>query len=333
VRHVVIGLGGIGGTLACVLHASGTEVIGVARPGPHLDAVRAGGLLLRRPGQDLRVTLPVAASVDEVDLRDDDVVVLAVKSQDTVPLLRQLARSAPPTVSIVCAQNGVANEPEALRWFENVYGVLVQCPTLHLEPGVVAAYSTPTVGILDVGRYPCGGSETAVAIARDWRAAGYSSRSVGDIVRWKYAKLITNLGNAVEAVCGPDARGGPLTDLLQDEARVVLDHHGIGHASDAEDKARRADHLTLRSIDGPRPGGSLWQSVTRGRPTEVDYLCGEIVRLARLADLPAPANALLQRLTHRVASGELGIGGVPEADVLADLGRAGDGTGKIVRGI
>ncbi|WP_158307292.1 2-dehydropantoate 2-reductase N-terminal domain-containing protein [Kribbella flavida] len=60
-------------------------------------------------------------------------IVIAVKSQDTSSVLRQLARAAPPNVHVVCAQNGVGNEPEALRWFANVYGALVQCPTLHLD--------------------------------------------------------------------------------------------------------------------------------------------------------------------------------------------------------
>jgi len=319
VRYVIVGMGGIGGTLACLLHSSGSDVVGVARAGRHLDAMQQDGLLLRRPDGDHRVPLSVASSVDEIDLQDDQVIVIAVKSQDTSSLLEQLAHAAPPTVHVVCVQNGVANEPEALRWFENVYGVLVQCPTLHLEPGMVAAYSTPTVGILDVGRYPSGNSEVSELIARDWEAAGYSSRAVSDIARWKYAKLITNLGNAVEAVSGPKARGGPLTELLQDEARAVLDHHSIGYASADEEQARLADLLSLQGIDGPRPGGSLWQSVMRGRPTEVDYLCGEVVRLARLAGLGAPANALMQRLTHSVTVGQLPVGGMTEGSVLAEL--------------
>jgi 2-dehydropantoate 2-reductase len=319
-RYVIIGLGGIGGTLAGLLHTSGIDVVGVARAGTHLDTVRRNGLILRRPDGDQQVALRVGASVDEVDLQDDDVIIIAVKSQDTSSVLLHLARAAPPTVHVVCAQNGVGNEPEALRWFANVYGVLVQCPTLHLEPGVVAAYSAPTVGILDVGRYPAGDSDVSEAIARDWRAAGYSSRSIADIARWKYAKLITNLGNAVEAVCGPAARGGPLTELLQDEARAVLDHHRIEYASASEDKARRADLLKLHDIDGPRPGGSLWQSATRGQPTEVDHLCGEVVRLARIAGLTAPANELMQRLTHEVTSGELRVAGMSEEGVLAELG-------------
>lgn len=318
-RYVIIGLGGIGGTLAGLLDLSGSDVIGVARPGPHLDALRQHGLLLRRPDGDHHVPLRVAGSVDEIDLDDHDVIVLAVKSQDTGNVLRQVAHTAPPTVHIVCAQNGVSNEPEALRWFANVYGVLVQCPTLHLEPGIVAAYSAPTVGVLDIGRYPSGNSDVSESIARDWQAAGYSSRSVADIAPWKYAKLLTNLGNAVEAVCGPGVRGGPLTELLQDEGRMVLDHHQIGYVSAVEDRARLSGLLLMHDINGPRPGGSLWQSVQRGQHTEVDHLSGEIVRLARLAGLAAPANELMQRLVHDVTAGALPAASVSEQHILAEL--------------
>ena len=157
-------------------------------------------------------------------------------------------------------------------------------------------------------------------LARDHVDAGYSSISVPDIARWKYAKLITNLGNAVEAVCGPSVRGGALTERLQDEARTILDRLGIDYASTAEDEARRGSLINRGSIDGPRPGGSLWQSVTRRQPdTEVDYLCGEVIRLARLAGTSAPANLLLQQLTHDVSAGRSRIAGLTEQEVLAVL--------------
>ena len=52
----------------------------------------------------------------------DDVVVIAVKSQDTGAVLQRL-RDAAPDVPVFCAQNGIANERSAIRVFERVYGV------------------------------------------------------------------------------------------------------------------------------------------------------------------------------------------------------------------
>lgn len=317
--YVIVGLGAIGGTLAARLHLTGHDVVGVAR-GPHGEAVRRDGLLLRTPQRDQRVRLEVVELVSDLNVGEDDVITVATKSQDSAGVLAQLGDVAPSQTAVVCAQNGVSNKPEALRWFERVYGMVVMCPSVHLQPEVVAAYSFPVVGILDVGHYPDSEDKTSRGIAVDLRAAGYSSQSVPDIARWKYAKLLTNLGNAVEAVCGPDARGGPLTCRLQDEGRAVLDLHGIRYATLAEDQARRGDLLQLSS-DGRRPGGSIWQSVTRRSPaTEVDYLCGEIVRLARMAGTSAPTNALLQTLTHDITAGRTSIASETEEDVLERAG-------------
>ena len=48
-RAIVYGIGAIGGTVAAALALAGQEVVGIAR-GAQLEAVRAGGLLLRTPG-------------------------------------------------------------------------------------------------------------------------------------------------------------------------------------------------------------------------------------------------------------------------------------------
>ena len=111
-------------------------------PADTLDTVRRNGLILRRPDGDQQVVLRVAASVDEVDVQDDDVIIIAVKSQDTSSVLLQLARTAPPTVHVVCAQNGVGNEPEELRWFENVYGVMRHQRRCHSNTDLAPAPGT-----------------------------------------------------------------------------------------------------------------------------------------------------------------------------------------------
>jgi 2-dehydropantoate 2-reductase len=317
-RYVIIGIGAIGGTLAAALHRAGRDVLGVGR-GAHLDAVQTHGLLLRMPGRAHRVALS-AVVLDDLTINAGDVVVVATKSQHTEALLMRLADVAPASTPIICAQNGVTNEPAALRWFESVYGAVVNCPALHLVPGEVAAYSCPTIGVVDVGRWPGGEDATSKAVATDLDSAGFSSQPLPDISRWKYAKLLNNLGNAVEVVCRPRTRDGELTTRLKDEARDVLHRHGIDVASDAEYAARLGDMLQIGNIDGPRPGGSTWQSVTRGlRATEADYLNGEIVRLGRLRGLRVPANALMQQLTRDVAQGLTPVGGVSEHEVLARL--------------
>jgi len=234
-----------------------------------------------------------------------DVVLLAMKSQDTASGLAALRQAAVPSTTVVCLQNGVDNERAALRLFANVYAVCVMCPAAHLEPGVVEAFSSPIPGLLDVGRYPIGTDSVCSELAAAFRAATFESVERPDIMRWKYRKLLMNLGNAVEAVCAAPGRS-EVSKLARDEGVACLRAAGIDFASEEEDAARRGDLLKLRAVGGrPRAGGSSWQSLQRGAGSiESDYLNGEIVLLGRRHGIPTPVNALLQELAwDRTLSG------------------------------
>lgn len=319
-RFVVLGAGAVGGVIGGRLFEHGHEVVLIAR-GQHRDAIRGSGLRLEAPDSSVTLAIPVAADPGEVDFGPDDVVLLAVKSQDTATAVKALASAALPATPVLCVQNGVENERVALRSFAHVYGVCVMCPTTHLAPGVVQAHSTPVTGILDIGRHPFGLDETADTIAAALAAATFSSEAKPDIARWKYAKLLANLGNAIEAVCGPPARLGPVGRLAKEEGVAVLHACGIDFASDEEDAARRDGLLVQRPIGGqPRGGGSTWQSLTRAAgAVETDYLNGEIVMLGRLSGVPTPVNAALQHHANRMANARTPPGSVPEQELLHSI--------------
>lgn len=301
-RFVVYGAGAIGGVLGGRLVEHGHDVVLIAR-GPHLDAIRAHGLTLESP--DDRVTLAVEAvgGPDEVTFRDDDVVVLGMKSQDTVRALGALAAVAPSSTPIVCAQNGVDNERSALRRFERVYGMCVMCPATHLDPGIVQASSSPVTGIMDLGPWPSGLDDTAVAIAAALASSTFASEPREDIARWKWGKLLMNLGNAVEAVYRRDAGARELAAAARREGVECLQAAGVAFVDTDEDAARRGELLTPKPIgDRARSGGSTWQSLTRSAGVvETDYLTGEIVLLGRLTGFPTPVNAFLQDVANSAA--------------------------------
>lgn len=313
-RYIVIGPGAVGGTIAGRLSQHGHDVTVVAR-GDHARAIRERGLELRDPEGSVVCPLPVVEDVGELRPDADHIVVNAVKIQDAEAVLCELARVADPATPIVCAQNGVESERLALRRFERVYAMCVMLPGTHLEPGVVIANSTPVAGILDLGRYPSGIDDTAVAIAADLDAAGFSSAAVPAVMRRKYAKLLMNLGNAIEAACGRAARGSDLYRRARLEALACFVEAGIDVASEEEDRARRGDILQMRPVEGARRGGgSSWQSLARGTGTiESDYLNGEIVLLGRLYGVPTPVNAMLQRVAN-----ELAARGAPPGSLTVD---------------
>jgi 2-dehydropantoate 2-reductase len=295
-------------------------VVVVAR-GSHYVALAGEGLRLETPDEAVTLRIPTVDSLDGLTFTEDDVVLLAVKSQDTKDALFQLASLAPAAMSVVCAQNGVENERQALRHFGNVYGMCVMMPATHLTPGVVSVYSSPITGLLDLGRWPVGVDERAGQIAAALNSSTFDSVAREDIVRWKWGKLMMNLGNAVEAVCGRGARGGLLAELVREEGVAVLSAAGIDYVEHEEDARRRGDLLSDQPAAGTvRGGGSTWQSLTRGTGSiETDYLSGEIVLQGRLVGVATPANELLQRLANELARDRRPPGTVSEDDVLAML--------------
>ncbi|WP_189950631.1 ketopantoate reductase family protein [Streptomyces alanosinicus] len=346
-RYIIIGAGAVGGTVGGRLAQAGREVVLVAR-GPHLTALAEHGLRLRVPEGELTYRLPVVDGPGPLGaLRADDVLVLAVKTQDTVAALETWAEvpvtgggTATERLPLVCLQNGMESGRLALRRFRRVYGVCVWLPSTFVEPGVVSAAGTPLTGILHLGRLPHGTDgaddpdgtdDTACRIGADLADARFEAPVVPDIARWQYAKLLWNLGTAFEAVCGPaaDEAAHALLARVRAEGEAVLDAAGIAHTSAEEQRAARGDKVTLVPLDGaPRGGGSSWQSLARGTGTiEADYLNGEIVLLGRLHGVPTPLNELLQRLADRFARERRAAGSMPVkelarlADEAADAAR------------
>jgi 2-dehydropantoate 2-reductase len=299
-RFVIYGAGGIGGVLGARLHQSGRGVALIAR-GRHLEAIGREGLgLVVAGGAVTRLPIRAVGSPDELELTERDVVILAVKSQDTDSALRALSASAPCAIPVVCAQNGVDNERAALRLFENVYGMCVTCPTGNLEAGIVEAYIQPITGRLDLGRYPHGVDEAAEEIAAAIRDSTYHCDARADIMRAKYRKLILNIGNSVWALTGRSPRSIELAELLRQEAEAVLDAAGIEPEPADEFETRLRSHRGGQTL--PPTAGSTWQSFHRGTgTTEAAYLNGEIALLARLHDAAAPLNAAIVPIAEAAA--------------------------------
>ncbi|MEV8541302.1 2-dehydropantoate 2-reductase N-terminal domain-containing protein [Streptomyces sp. NPDC051572] len=321
-RYIIIGAGAVGGAIGGRLAGAGCEVVLVAR-GAQRAALAERGLRLKVPDSESTYRLPVVEDPAELgELKPDDVLVLAVKTQDSESAL---ALWGPAPVSgggtaaeqlpVVCAQNGVESQRLALRRFRRVYGVCVWLPATFVEPGVVAAEGAPLTGILHLGRYPHGTDETARAIAVDLEKSRFEAPVVPDVTRWQYAKLLGNLGNAIEAVV--EVRGTEehlaFYRRVRAEGAAVLDAAGIAYAGAEEEKEARGDKIQLVEIDGaPRGGGSSWQSLNRGTGTiEADYLNGEIALLGRLHGVPTPLNDLLQRLANSFAREHRAPGSLP----------------------
>jgi 2-dehydropantoate 2-reductase len=315
-----------------LLADSGHDVVLVAR-GDHAEAIRRDGLRVATPDRVLQLGLPVHSNPAVLGLRDDDVLLLTTKTQHTADLLDVVAalsmgeNGAGEALPVVCLQNGVANERIAARRFAHVYGVVVMMPAVLLQPGRVEAQGAPYSGLLDVGRWPHGTDETASAVAHALSRSNFVSRDVPDVMRWKYAKLLRNLGNAIEALAGHDLDDAAMEVVvaldrrMRDEAEACFVAAGIEWASDDEWSARRRDQVQHALVEGkPRSGGSTWQSLARGAGSvETDYLNGEIVLLGREYGVPTPVNLTMQRLAARAARDQMPPGAMTPQQIEKEI--------------
>ena len=316
-RVVILGAGGIGGVIGGRLHqhraGHGLEVVLIAR-GPHLTAIQQNGLRVEDPDTTVTVQVPAVGHPSDIVWTGEEVVLLATKTHDASVALSDLAATAPPTITVVCATNGVEAERLALRLFANVLALNVMMPTAFLVPGVVQVISAPIGGSLDVGRYPAGSSPVAEALAGHLRGAQFVSEERSDIMRAKYRKLVMNTANAVEAACGRSGSGALIASVAR-EAESVLEAAGVDVASEAEEAAKR-EMMVYRPVGGQhRGGGSTWQSLVTGRPVETDFLNGEIVLLGREFGVPTPLNEALQLVMRRMVSEGLAPGSIPASSI------------------
>ncbi len=318
-RYIIYGAGAIGGVIGARLHKAGKEVVLIAR-GPHLAAIQQNGLTLESPEGAETFPIQAVATPALIDFREGDVVILGMKSQDTAAALKMLQESAGECLPVVCTQNGVANERMAMRRFQNVYAMVVMLPAMHMQPGIVQQNSSPVPGILDAGRYPGGIDSTVETVCGDLRDAGFSAQPDPAVMRQKYTKLLLNLINAFQVICGNEANAGEVMKAARKEAIDCYQAAGIDFASNEEFMGRRGNLINVKP--GAMRGSSSWQSAMRGTGSiEADWLNGEICLLGRLHHVPTPVNSLLQVTANRIASQKLPPGTMRPEDLMAMLKR------------
>jgi 2-dehydropantoate 2-reductase len=308
VAIVVYGAGGIGCYVGGRLAATGTPVTFVGRQRMADELAEHGLRLTDYLGADLRVpdvryeTSPAAAA-------EADLVLVTVKSAATESAAGELAEVLKPGAMVVSFQNGVRNgELLRERLTEQVVVTgMVPFNVLNRGGGV---FHQGTEGALDIQRHP-GLAPYVEAFVN----AGLPLTQHDDILPVQWAKLLLNLNNPINALSDL-----PLRDELsqrsyrrclaaaQAETLELLDAGGITPAKLLPVPMHRfpailrlPDFLFRRlaakmlAID-PLARTSMWEDLEAGRTTEIDYLNGEVVRLAESLDRSAPVNAKLVAL-------------------------------------
>jgi 2-dehydropantoate 2-reductase len=302
-RIVMFGAGGVGGYFGARLAEAGADVAFVAR-GAHLEAIRRDGLRVSSPKGDAHVPR-VRASAAPSDLGIADVVFLTVKMYDVDTAASQVRPLLGPSTLVVTLQNGVeAPEMVARRIGRaHVAGGVAYVAAVIAEPGHIrhTALDALIVGELDGAVSPRLDALRTVA-----SGAGFSFTASDDIRKdlWaKFARL--SVFSALTAVTRSPLgvlRANPglmkMVDAAVDETLTVGRALGVDLGSDVRD----AVFAMYRGMP-PQAKSSMLEDLERGRPLELPWLSGAVVRLGRETGVPTPVHAAIETLLTPFVNG------------------------------
>jgi 2-dehydropantoate 2-reductase len=322
VRFIIQGAGAVGSVIGGQLAKAGFEVLLTSTNTAHVEAINRHGLILKGVQGSHRLPVRAVTRPSEVNVRSEDVVIVAVKCFACEPAIRELRNATARDVPVFCAQNGVRNEEIAARAFRDVNGMLVEIGATRLVPGEVIH---TVAGFLGVGTFPAGIGPAAERVIAALGKTGLTVYPTERIVPVKWNKLLDNLNNATAGLIGLSGREMRvdrevrlwMADVTEEGARVLtgagIAHEPLPGMSTIEDRiqALRGDGVPSLTAPGDlfEHRSSLWQDLYHRRGiVEAEFLNGEIVRLGRNVGIPTPYNRLLLERANDLATNRQGPG-------------------------
>jgi 2-dehydropantoate 2-reductase len=292
-RIAVVGAGGVGGYFGGRLAAAGKSVSFLAR-GAHLDALRSRGLRIQSPLGDLRVQR-IEATSDPRQIGPVDVALLTVKLYDTEAAVALLPPLVGPDTVVVPLQNGVESAGRVARAVgqEHTAGGVAYVAAVIGEPGVIrhTANNRLIFGELD-GRRSGRLDELRQVCAEAGIDATVSEQIERDIWR-KFVWL--SMFSGVTAVTRL-----PIGAIRENRNVVALCHAAalegmaVAHARGVSLPVSFLDEL-LPGLDAlpPDAKSSMLEDLERGRPLELRWLSGALVRMGEALNVPTPTHRFL----------------------------------------
>jgi 2-dehydropantoate 2-reductase len=315
---VVLGAGSVGCFVGGAWHAAGLDVSFVGREKIAADVAQHGIKLSDLEGWKTSIAPGEARfSTKPAALAKADIILVCVKSSGTAAAAKQISAHAKRKPAVISFQNGISNVELLKRLL----------PKLEVAQGMVPF----NIAYRGGGHWHKGVSGTLVAqdsaatrMLADRVASGPARLQLAkDMTGMAWGKLLLNLNNAVNALSGltlleelgqRDYRRVVAASMV--EALDVLKEAGIEpakigpippkllpHAIAAPDWVFKNLLLRVQRIDS-NARSSMYDDLAARRPTEVDQLNGEVVKLAENLGRDAPVN---RAITELVKQRELGV--------------------------
>ena len=339
-RIVVAGAGSIGCYVGgCLAHA-GRDVTLLLRPALAGIIASHGLRISDLDGAD-RALAPSAiklATDPAAAFAGAEIVLVTVKSGDTAAIARLIAEHAPAGVIVVSFQNGVGNADVLLAAVGGMGRVVPGMVPFNVVQshgdGAAARFHRATSGTILIG-----GGQPGLRQALNVPGAAVAEHANMGGVMW--TKLLLNMNNALNALSGL-----PLATQLSDrrwrrtlarqiaEALGVLKAAGIrpvrleGVAPGMIPRILRLPDWLFRAVAGrmlaidPEARSSMWEDLTRGRPTEIDYLQGAVLALARKHKTRTPVTQGVVRLVKEAEAAKAGSPGLTSEQVQGAISAA-----------
>jgi 2-dehydropantoate 2-reductase len=303
-RIVIVGAGGVGGYFGGLLAASGVDVSFVAR-GAHLEALRTKGLRIESPNGNLHLAT-VDATDDPRTLRPADVVFFTVKLYDTESAAQLLSPLVGPESVVIPFQNGVESVDALVTLVgrPHVAGGTAYVWAVVSEPGTIRHTVTDHLifGELDGTRTP-----RLEQLLDACRVAGFQATLTDQIGVEIWSKFVhlaafSGMTTVTRSPLGT-LRDDP--DLWAMSQAAVMEVMAVAHAKGIA----LPDHLfdqIVTNVQGlpAHAKSSMLQDLERGRPLELPWLSGAVVRLARELDVETPIHRFIATVLAPHVRGE-----------------------------
>jgi 2-dehydropantoate 2-reductase len=293
-RVAVVGAGAVGGYFGGMLARAGVPVTLIGRPAL-VEAVQRAGLRLET--LTFQETIPVKASSDMGAARGADIVLICVKTTDTLAAAEELAPFLSPGTIVLSLQNGVDN----VRQIQGAIHAVVLPAVVYLAASVPQPGHVKHTGRGDLIIGPDGAEATR--LKELFQHAGVPCQASGNIQGDLWEKFTCNCAlNAISALCqktygevGGHADSWQLAEAVIQETLLVASALGISPSNMGDLREATA---TVRQLTRQIPAAysSTAQDLRRRKPTEIDSLNGYIARRGRDLGIGVPVSRTLHAL-------------------------------------
>jgi 2-dehydropantoate 2-reductase len=293
-RIVVFGTGGAGGYFGAQLTRAGADVIFIAR-GDHLSAIRKHGLCIESPAGEAAFR-PTLATDDPTQVDKADVVLVGVKAWQVTQAAEAIRPMIGPETFVVPLQNGVEapSQLAAALGSEHVLGGLCGTFSWVTAPGRIRSVGAGNyIKFAELDNRP---SDRAEQLRRVFERAGVNAEIPSDIHKalWQKFLLVTSFGGVGAVTRAPIGiiRTIPETRrLLEQCMQEVLALARARQVALADTVV--ADTMTVVDSLAARGTTSLQRDIMDGKPSELEFWNGAVVRLARDVEVATPLHEFI----------------------------------------